>query len=186
MNKEQLRKVFVSQAVKHDQSSDKAMWLSSVWCEKVVGGYERGATLGLADDMSRSVDTVEDRSHGYELFKRLCLLDGGTYRRFVFEARRAPYIHFSHFRALHDFQNIFELHDAQIISLLQDIVMAEGGISSRSLESHIGQKYGDSRTWKFYARKTMKELSKLLNQPDLPIDVKKKAQILFSELGDES
>lgn len=168
MDKEKLREIYVREAVRHDKKSDKEIWLSAVFCEPVVGKYDRGATLGLADDMSRSPDTIEDRAHGYAIFKKLCKLDGGKYRQFVFLARRAPYIHFSHFRALHDLQVAFNLHDAQLISLLQDIVMAEGGLSSRGLDAHVREKFGDTRDWTYYAARALKELNKTEGQPDLP------------------
>ena len=186
MNSEQLRAVYAQQAIKHDQKSDKAIWLSSVFCEKVVGHYERGATLGLADDMSRSTDTVEDRAHGYELFKRLCVLDGGKYRLFVFGARRAPYIHFSHFRSLYDLQNTFNLHDSQILSLLLDIVQAEGAISSRKLDAHVRSRFGDTRGWDYYAHRAQKEIHKALQEPDLPDEGRKKLADTYNWIDDNS
>lgn len=184
MDKEKLREILANQAIKYDDKANKSIWLSSVFCEPIVGKYGRGATLGLADDMGVSPDTIEDRAHGYAVFKRLCVLDNGIFRRFVFQARRARYIKFSHFRALHDLQKSYSLHDAQLISLLQDIVMAEGGISSRKLDDHVRSKYGDTRDWTYYAAKTQKELSKLLGQPDLPQSTRRKAEDLFSELGE--
>lgn len=168
MKPNNLREVFVAQAIKHDSKADKSIWLSAVFCEQIVGNYDRGATLGLASDMSRSPDTIEDRAHAYNLFKRLCKLDDGEFRLFVFQARRAPYIHYSHFRALYDLQKQYELHDAQIIALLQDIVQAEGDITSRNLEDHVRKRFGDTRDWTFYAAKALKELNKTEGQPDLP------------------
>lgn len=184
MNSENLRRVYFREAIRHDQRGDKEMWISALFCSKVVGNYEKGATLGLADDMSRSTDTIEDRAHGYWLFQELCNLDGGEYRRFVFNARRAPFIHFAHFRELYDLKNSYNLHITQVLSLLMDVVQAEGGISSRKLGDVVRNKYGDTRDWTFYAGKTQKELSKLLQQPDLPDEGRKKAQDLFSFLGD--
>ncbi|MCR4306932.1 MAG: hypothetical protein NUV42_03085 [Candidatus Yonathbacteria bacterium] len=46
--------------------------------------------------------------------------------------------------------------------------------------------FGDTRGWEFYAQRTQKELSKLLRQPDLPVEAREKASDLFSWLGDKA
>lgn len=185
-----LLKVFSGQAIAHDKKSDKHIWISSAFCAKVVardaGKQIRGATLGLADDMGRSPDTIEDRAHGYWLFEELCKLDNGQYRNFVFLARRAPYIHFSHFRALWDVKNTYKLSHADCLSLLTDIVQHEGALSSRKLEEHTRTKFGDTRDWTYYGQRAMKEISKTLTQPDTPAEVRKVLQDAFSILGDEA
>lgn len=186
MDSEKLREVYASQAIKYDKSSDKAIWISALFCSRVVGKYTIGATLGLADDMNRSTDTVEDRSHGYSLFEKLCKLDDGLHRKFIFNARRAPFIHFSHFRALYDLQNTYELSDGQILSLLLDIVQAEGGLSSRKLDEHVRTRFGDTRDWHFYAQRVMKEVNKTLQEPTLPKEEKEKLTEIYNYLGDRA
>lgn len=184
MDSEKLREVYVRKAIETYRKKDGYDWQSALWCSRIVGKYEKGATLGLADDMAVSTDTVEDRAHAYMLFEKLGKLDGGIFRLFVFNCRRAPYIYMSHFRALYDLQNSYNLSDYQVLSLLSDILMAEGDLSSRKLDTHTRSRYGDTRSWQYYAERTMKELTKLLNEPELPKEGKKIAQDLFSYLGD--
>lgn len=181
-----LRGVLVKSAIREFRNSNTANWKSALFASRIVGKYGRGGTLGLAEDSGKSPDTIEDRAHAYNMFEKLCQLDNGRYRLFVFNARRLPFIYISHFRALYDVQNSFKLSDAQMISLLMDVVQAEGDISSRKLTDHVMSRFGDTRTWEFYAQKTQKELLKLLQQPDLPAETRKKASDLFNELGDNA
>lgn len=186
MHPEELRKVYVKQAIKAYQRKDGYDWITAVWCAKVVGGYDRGATLGLADDMGVSTDTVEDRAHAYTLFVTLCGLDQGKFRQFVFMARRAPYIYLSHFRALYDLKNTYNLTDNQVLELLMDIVQHEGGLSTRKLDAHTRQKYGDTRGWDYYAARAMKEVHKALQAPDLLGEDREYLNGVYEWLGDKA
>jgi hypothetical protein len=177
-----LTRVYAEQAIRHDLKGDLSLWRSALFCSRVVGTRDRGATLGLADDMGRSADTVEDRAHAYWMFEKLCKLN----RPFVFLARRMPYIHLSHFRALYDIQNQHKLTDPEILSLLMDIVQAEGGLSSRNLSDHARERYGDGRDWTYFAGKAMKEIHKTLQQPDTPGEVRKVLSDAFEILGDRA
>lgn len=186
MNPEELKKVYARKAAETYRKKDGYDWQSALWCSRIVGKYERGATLGLAKEMGVSTDTLEDRAHAYQLFEKLCQLDGGKFRLFVFHARRAPYIYMAHFRALYDLQITYNLSDALVLDLLMDVVQGEGDLSSRNLDDHIRSKYGDSRDWTFYAQRTQKVLVQLMGQPDFPQEGRRRAQDLFSYLGDEA
>lgn len=173
LNTTELKKVYVKQAMRHDKRSDGEIWNSAIFCwlaagPKTNGRYADGSIDGLAGDLNRERDTVEDRIHGYELFVLLCNFEDGKYRDFVFQCRTAPYIQFSHFRALYDLQSSLSLTDADIISTLLDVYQAEGGITSRSLEDHMRIKFGKKRDWTWYARKALKSLINVFSQPDLP------------------
>jgi hypothetical protein len=181
-----LTAVYAQQAIKHDLKGDAALWRSALFCSRVVGAHERGISLQLADEMGRSVDTVEDRAHAYWLFEKLCAMSDGTHRRFVFLARRAPYVKLSHFRALYDIQSQHNLTDEEILNLLMDIVQAEGSISSRNLQDHARDRYGDGRDWTYFASKAMREIHKTLQQPDLPSEVRKVLADAFEILGDRA
>lgn len=156
--------------------SDEKLWVAAYACGSVVGrtvdgittGYERGTTLGLASDMGVSVDTIEDMAHAYWIYKDLCELEDGKFRKFVRNARKAPYIYYSHFRALWDAQSHYKLKIHQVLDLLMDLVQAEGQISSRGIDGHTRGRFGDTRGWEFYAAKAEKELGQTLQQPDLP------------------
>jgi len=150
------------------RESDGKLWVSALACAGVVGNYDRGATMGLASDMGVSTDTVEDLCHSYSLYHDLCEMDDGQFRQFVRQARKAPYIYYSHFRALWDAKSHYKLTDNQVLDLLMDIVQGEGSISSRGLDGHTRSRFGDTRGWEFYAARTEKELGQTLQQPDLP------------------
>ena len=53
------------------KNSDAGRWEAARWCAKIVGKYERGATIGLASDMGVSPDTVENLAHAYLMFIEL-------------------------------------------------------------------------------------------------------------------
>lgn len=177
------RKREYARAIKAYGKSNESRWVFNFFASRIVGTYGFGGTRGLADDMSVSPDTVENGAHAFWIFDELRNL-GDQERIYVNAARKLPYIHYSHFRELYDLKIQRNLSIKQIMDLLIDVVQAEGTISSRSLSSHANEKYGDTRDWTFYAGKTQKELLKLLQQPDLPDEGRKKAQDLFSFLGD--
>lgn len=181
---EELRSVFVQQAVNSYRRSDKARWISALWCSRVVGGYDRGATRGLADDMGVSVDTAEDLAHAYQIFEELCRLPGARY--FVFTCRRSQWIYYSHFRALYDARKDYELTNEQVLSILMDIYQGEGQISSRNVSDHTREKYGKPKSWEYYARKVELDMQRLLDHPELPRAVKrivKKPMLKLRKMG---
>lgn len=163
-NKERLFKL----ATDSYRKSDEVLWPGIYACGNVVGKYGRGATLGLADDMGVSVDTVEDMAHAWWIYSELCEHNDGSHRQFVRQARKAPYIYYSHFRALWDAKSQYNLTIEQVLDLLMDIVQGEGTISSRGVDGHTRSRFGDTRGWQFYAARTQKELGQTLQQPDLP------------------
>lgn len=173
-------------AIKAYRRSDESRWVFNLFASRIVGVYGRGGTIGLAADMNVSTDTVEDGAHAYRMYKTLMNMGDVAEKRYVRDARKLPYIYVSHFRKLYDLQLQRNLTNEQIMNLLIDIVQAEGGISSRNLEDHVNSRYGDTRDWTWYAMQTQKKLVQLLGQPDLPQSTRKKAEDLFSELGDNS
>jgi len=178
MNKDQLRSVYVLQAKKAYSKSDSSRWISALHCSMVVGKYDKGATLALADDMGVSVDTVEDLARAYSLFREMGEFEDGKYRLFVFAARRAPYIYTSHFRAIADAKKSYSLSVLQALDMLMDVVQSEGGISSRNVDAHAREKFGDTRDWMYYAKQTERKLLNLLEQPALPKKVRRNAKKL--------
>lgn len=148
--------------------------------------YERGATLAIADAHGISEDTVEVSGNAYTMFRQMCELDGGKFRLYVFHARNMSYVHTSHFRALWEAKDKYNLSIADCISMLVDIVQAEGGLSSRKVDSHTRERFGDTRTWEYYAQRVHHEVSKTLQQPDLPKHVRDVLQETFNVLGDSA
>lgn len=183
---DKLREVYVKNAVISYRASDKSRWKSALWCWKIVGNYEIGATLGLADDMGVSTDTVEDMAHAYSMFVELCNHKGGAYRKFVFAARNAPYIYHSHFRALYDAKQKWDLPMDKIIDLLFDIVQSEGTISSRKVDEHVRSRYGKETDWRYDAAQLQKKVNKFLQRPDVPAAGRKKASELLTWIGENA
>lgn len=172
-NTEELRKVFVQQAAKSYRKSDKARWISALWCSRVVernGKGDKGATQGLATDMGLSVDTVEDLAHAYWIFEDLCKMPDA--RLFVFLCRRSPWIYYSHFRALYDARKDYDLSDKQTLQILMDVYQAEGGISSRNISDHTRERFGKPKSWGYYARRVERDMQRLYEAPDAPRKIK--------------
>ncbi len=182
-----LEGVFRKKAAEAFISANKEDWRSALYASRIVGKYERGSTLGLADDTGKSVDTIEDRAHAYMMFEKLCSIGNEpNIRRFVFMARRSPYIYISHFRVLYDEQVSRGLSDIECLDLLRDIIQAEGGLSSRKLQDHIITKYGELRNWDYYTQRVMKDISKVLDHPQLPKNIRKKTEEFYDFLGKNS
>lgn len=186
MPSEKLRKVYVEKAAVSYRKSDKERWRFALWCSRVVGKYDRGATLGLADDVGVSVDTAEINAHSYALFEELCNYDRGNYRRFVFFARRSPKIYISHFRALYEAKRDYNLNTKQLLDLLNDIVQSEGGISARQVKSHVIQRYGNVHDWDYYGQKSLKAINDTLMHPNTPEDVRDVLIPAMEKLGEKA
>lgn len=179
-----LRQIEFRQAINAYRKSDSSRWVSALWCSRIVGNYERGATLGLASDMGVSVDTIEWMAHAYILFKDLAKLDGK--RLYVFAARRSGYVYLSHFRALYNARERYDLSNEETFELLVDIVQAEGDISSRDVDVHVQNKWGKERNWQYYAQRAVKELDKVIQHPQCPADGRRILQEAYSYLGDNA
>ena len=113
------------------KNSDGGRWEAARWCAKIVGKYERGATIGLSADMGVSVDTIENLAHAYTMYIEFCSRQ--RYRGATRMAREMPRIYYSHFRALYTARNRYQLTLNETFDILRDIYLDEGGISSRVL-----------------------------------------------------
>jgi len=129
-----------TQAASHYREGNRERWISALWCARIVGRYERGATLGLADDMGVSVDTIENMAHAYMMYEALWREQDSRYVAVL--ARRAPHIYYSHFRALYDAWTGYNLTLEQVRDLLVDIYQGEGSISSRDVDQHARERFG--------------------------------------------
>jgi hypothetical protein len=192
MPTDKLLPVIFEQGIKSYKKSDKEKWKFNLWASKIVGStdrgikYERGVTLNFAEEAGVSPDTVEDGAHAYWMFEDLCKVDGGKFRQYVFAARRSQYIHTSHFRSLYDSMQNFGLDLSQVMDLLHDIVQSEGKISSRSLEAHVIERFGDTRPWEYYGKKAYKALYNTLGHPGVPRSVRKVLNEALDKLGEET
>jgi len=108
--------------------------------------------------------------------------EDGKFRLFVFQARRLPYVHFSHFRALWDVKKSFDLDNLQVLNLLTDIVHGEGDISSRDLANVVRGHYGKDRTWQYYVEKTRASIEKTIMHKNTPPKIRKALKRVIGKL----
>lgn len=166
------------------KKSDDGRWVAAYWSSKVVGTYAIGGTLELSKRMGCSTDTVENLAHAYMLYNDLRA--DPRYRQTTRAIRKMPYIYYSYFRALYKAREDYSLSLEQIHDLLVDILQAEGGLHLSSLENHIRDRFGDTRDWRFYGTTALKHIGKLLQQPDIPDDVKAVLIPAFEVLGEQA
>jgi len=164
------------------KDSDSGRWEAARWCAKIVGKYERGATIGLASDMGVSSDTVENLAHAYLMYIEFC--SKSKYRKATRMSREMPRVYYSHFRALYNSKKRYDLSLDETFGILRDIVLDEGGISSRDIDGLIRDKYGSEKTWMYYGGRAMKALANLNRSPDLPKEGREKSSDLWNWLGD--
>lgn len=182
LSPQELHGIRVRQAILAEGNANKETWKSCLWCWQVAGNYTKDAVKGLAEDLGKSDDTIYDRAHAYEMFYDICKYDRGYARIFAFQARRLPYITWSHFRALWDVRETYKLTIPNIIDLLMDVVQGEGAISSRGLDGHARGKYGVERPWEYYAKKAISPIQKLLSDPNLPLDFRSEVQDFYAKM----
>jgi hypothetical protein len=163
------------------KNSDSGRWEAARWCAKIVGKYERGATIGLAEDMGVSCDTIENLAHAYTMFIEFCSKQ--KYRKATRMSREMPRVYYSHFRALYTARNRYKLSLDEAFGILRDIVLDEGGISSRDIDAHIRDRYGKVKDWMHYGERVMKAQASMHKSHDLPDEVRKLSYALFNCLG---
>lgn len=174
----------IERAAKSYKLSDDGRWAAAYYAAQIVGKHELGATLALANRMGVSSDTVENLAHAYQMYREFFC--DPRYKLMVRAVRRLPYIYYSTFRALHKAKNDYNLPLEKVWSILVDMVQAEGTLHQRDLEQHIRNKFGDTRNWQYYGAKTMKQISILLQQPDLPKEVRDALIPAHEVLGDKA
>lgn len=186
MNEKEMLERDIEYAARSYKNSDGGRWAAAFYSARVVGHKPVvfGATKSLSDRMGVSVDTVENLAHSYELYAEFRACD--HYRKVIRDIRKLPYIYYSYFRSLYKAKADYKLTLDQTFSLLMDIVLAEGSLKLGDLDQHIQDRYGDTRDWSYYGTKTAKQLYVLLQQPDLPSDVRKAIIPAYNILGDRA
>lgn len=162
--------------------SDDGRWASAFFAARVVGRYELGATIKLANRMGKSVDSVENLAKAYFMYAELRA--DPRYREGVRKMRKMPYFYYSYFKALWKAKQDYQLSLEQIWDILVDLLHAEGTLHLSHLEQHVRDKFGDRRDWTYWGARTLKEISIMLNQPDIPDDVKEVLIPAYNKLGE--
>lgn len=162
--------------------SDDGRWVAAYFAARVVGTREFGATIQLANRMGRSTDTVEGLAHAYSMYAELRA--DPRYREGVRKMRKMPYFYYSYFRALWKAKQDYGLTLEQVWDILVDMLHAEGTLHLSHLEQHVRDRFGDTRNWTYWGARTLKELGYLLNQPDIPDDIKEMIVPVYNKLGE--
>lgn len=186
MNETDLIKRDIERAAVSYKKSDDGRWAAAFFASRVVNHKPLviGATKSLASRMGVSPDTVENLAHAYEIYAEF--RSDPIYRGFVRQIRKMPYIYYGYFRALYKAKQDYHLTLEQTFSILADMYQAEGTLSQRDLDQHIQDRFGDSRDWTFWGGKAFKEIHKLLQQPDLPAEVRARLIPAYEVLGEKS
>lgn len=179
MNKAETYARYAKQAYR---ASDDGRWVAAFWAAKIVGNYDRGATISLATEMGLSPDAVEDLAHAYMMYSEL--RKEPEFRVIVRKCRRRPIVYMSHFRSLYDAWKRYNLGLDEAASILIDVVQANGKLSSRDVDEHVRSRYGKERDWHYYAERASRALFSLRMCPDLPATVRSKTDELFSIIGE--
>lgn len=166
------------------RSASGGRWVAAYWAAKIVGRYDRGATIALAQKLGISPDAVEDMAHEYQMYKEL--RDDPEFRINVRKCRRWPTIYGSHFRAIYDARNRYDLSLVECMDILIDVVQARGTLSSRDVDEHVRNRYGKERPWTYYAERASRAVFSLRQCPDIPIEVRHAADELFTIIGDRA
>lgn len=180
---ESARAALVRKAITHEHKSNRNVWVTCNMALRVMGNYGESGVKGLAADLGKEDDTIYDRAHAQEIFEKMITFRDGKFRLFVFQARRSPFIYWSHFRALWDAWKTYNLSMDAVIDLLMDIVQAEGGISTRNVDVHVRGKYGVDRPWEWYANKAINAIQKAIVHPDTPKGISKDLRNIYKKLG---
>lgn len=182
---EQRIDLYIEKAYSEDRASNEKKWLSCLWSSKIVGKYAYGATIKLANRLSVEPDSVEDYAHAYWMFEEFCAISP-LHRTATFAARRAPYIHYSHFRVLWEAKSKYNLTIEKTFSYLLDVIQAEGDLSVKKLDERLKSKHDKELTWEYYGQQAMKAIHKTINQPDVPDHVKAVLLPAYEVLGDQA
>ncbi len=184
MNEQQELERNIERAALSYKRSDAGRWAAAYFAAQVVGTYELGATIRLANRMACSTDTVENLAHAYMLYNELRRIP--EYRQVMRSMRRLPFMYYSYWRSLYKAKRDYGLTLEQVFKILVDMVQAEGGLRQGDLDKHIQERYGDTRTWHYFGARAMKEIHKALSQPDLPDSVKAVLLPAYEVLGEQS
>ena len=182
LTKSQRLDLYIEQAFRADRDSNTKIWKKCLWASRVVGHYDYGATRQLAARLNVESDSVEDYAHAYNIFEELCNVH--QYRIVTFAARRAPYIHYSHFRVLYEARKKYNLTIEEVFGYLMDVIQAEGDLSTKGLENMLKSKHDHELDWTWYAGNALKAITLTLQQPDIPDDVKEVLIPACEKLGE--
>lgn len=175
----------IHEAMRGSQQTDDGHWKLARAANWVVGKYEKGATREMAEAVGRSISTVEDHAHAWLLYVDFCLM-GDLHRETVFNARKLPFVHYSHFKTLYDLKEKHNLTLEQTWGYFLDVLYAEGDITVRALEFMVEEKHGDEVTWQWYLGKAQKHLQNALNDPTLPKDGRDALKSAYNWIGDNA
>lgn len=154
------------------QMGEGHLWRSGAACSVIVGKYEHNATLAIAAEMRRSVDTVECRARAVRVYVELSrYIRGVSERKYYSIARRNLSV--SHMIVL---ANAFSKYEFEPRCYFDYLWLAyDGRMSSRELRAKIDEEQGGKQspvrlsfvTWNEYGSKLRDETNSLLKLKDI-------------------
>lgn len=109
-------------------------WVACLAASRIVGNYERGATLALAQDLAISASQVENLAYAGMAYR--------TFRRFGLDSETRRRLTPSHFSVWQLFTRL-EIDPAELVSELR--TAAENGVSCAGLSKALVEMYGDGK-----------------------------------------
>ena len=175
----------IDDAVRGSQRTDSGHWEIARAANKIVGKYQKGATRDMAEAIGATAGMVEDHAHAWWMYVDFLNM-GKAHRIWTYQARKMPFIHYSHFRVLYDLRQKYNLTLEDTWDYFWSVVMAEGTISVRALEFMVDEKHGDEVEWSWYCSKALKYLQPAFNDPKLPDDGREVIKKAIQWIGDRA
>lgn len=162
---------------------EKFRWVTCLHASKVVGSGGDGATVGLANDLSASVDTVEKYAMAYRMYD--CI------RRYpvrsdqfhsMLEVRNRLSI--KHFWTISQLWRRYEFDPTDLVDYL--VTAAENGVSVETMRvAIIGANEKDYQNgWKQLLSRSVSNLLKVTEDYAVPLEIRDLTNIYLKDVGE--
>jgi hypothetical protein len=176
----------IARAVSASRKGDVALWIAGLFAARVVGAYQVDATREIARQAGKSVSSVENWAHGYELyveFREFGVASDSL--RFV-----RKYLTLTHFSKLWELRRKYNLNLGDAYLYLFDMTRyaSLGEPHSvveleREVEAHE-RKDGKVTPWNYGIKSLIQHMTRLAVATDAPERVRQAAQV-FAKVLDE-
>ena len=171
-----------AQAIQH---GNRNLWEAAILAASIVGEYAEGGTRAIADRAGRSVSSVENWAHAWQLYADL-----RNQLRTCAELRSLrPELSVTHFAVMWDAVNKWGIVPADVMQLLRWMVSCKQNgerWSVDALRRELDAEYnhdGQPRLYAWYAKRAHTAVSELLSMPDASRDVRTAAMALLELLN---
>jgi hypothetical protein len=176
----------IARAVSASRKGDVALWIAGLFAARVVGAYQVDATREIARQAGKSVSSVENWAHGYELYCEL--------RSQLRKARDLRLLGrdltLTHFSKMWELKRKYELNcqDCWNYLIQMAVYKFQGHPYSvveleREVEAHEN-KSGKVTPWNYGIKSLIQHMTRLAVATDAPERVRQAAQA-FAKVLDE-